>query len=600
MPRIPDDVIEQVRDAADLLEIVQEQVPLKRTGSDWRGACPFHGGAHRNFAVIPRQNRYYCFVCHASGDVFTWYRDRFGMDYPTAVREVARRYGVPIPESSERSGPDPREPLFQACDAAQTWFAAQLRDLDEAEAARRYLVQREFSLDVAATLGLGYAPRGAAFLAAMKQLGIGDEVVVDASLATRRDDGTLAPRFRGRLLFPIHDVRGRVVAFGGRLLGAGEPKYLNSSESPIFHKGEQLYHLHVARNAIRKAGFAIVVEGYFDVQRLALAGLEHVVAPLGTALTEAQAALLKRYTSDVVLLYDSDTPGLKATFRGGDTLLAAGLRVRVSTMPPGHDPDTLAQRGGAAAIEEVVGDAVDVLERKVQLLDGKGWFDDMHRRREALDRLLPTLRAPTDPITREMYITRVAERLAIPRETIAAETASKIVAPSTGSVQLAAPERRAVISHERRRAPGAEIERKLLRLVLFDRGWLDRARAEIDPDWFTVSSYRAIFAALCALSADAPIGDALAGLDARSRDAWQQLVDQGVPGEGYKPDLEYAGALQALNEIHRFPDIAAESDAAVRQQRRSALTKEGQARYMLYLASRSRPRAGRGDSPAEE
>ncbi len=598
MARIPDDVIEQVRDAADLLEIVQEQVSLKRTGSDWRGACPFHGGSHRNFAVIPRQNRYYCFVCHATGDVFTWYRERFGMDYPTAVREVARRYGVAIPESSERSGPDPREPLFQACDAAQAWFASVLRDAAEAEPARRYLVQREFSLDVAATLGLGYAPRGNDFLAAMKQLGIGDDVMVEASLATRRDDGTLAPRFRGRLLFPIHDMRGRVVAFGGRLLGPGEPKYLNSSESPIFHKGEQLYHLHVARNAIRKIGFAIVVEGYFDVQRLALAGIEQVVAPLGTALTDAQAALLKRYTSDVVLLYDSDAPGLKATFRGADTLLAAGLRVRVGTLPPGHDPDTLAQRGGAAAIDQVVGDAVDVLERKLQLLDGKGWFDDMHRSREALDRLLPTLRAPADPVTREMYITRVAERLAIPRDAIAAETARHRTPVPAVPGPVPPREPRAGPPRPLRRAPGAEIERKLLRLVLFDRGWRDRARREIEPDRFTVPSYRAIFAALRELPDDAPVGDALIDLDVRSREAWQQLVEQGVPGDGYKPDLEYAGALEALNEIHRFPEIAAEKDPALRQQRWSALSKEGQARYKLY--TQMRPRAGRDDPPAEE
>ena len=191
MARIPDEMIEQVRDAADLLEIVQEQVPLKRTGSDWRGPCPFHGGTGRNFAVIPKKNSYYCFVCHVGGDVFTWYRERFGMDYPTAVREVARRYGIPIPESTERAGPDPREPLFQACDAAQGWFAAQLRDNAEAETARRYLLQREFSLDAAATLGLGYAPRGNEFVAAMKQLGIAEDVLDrgGARRAARRRHG---------------------------------------------------------------------------------------------------------------------------------------------------------------------------------------------------------------------------------------------------------------------------------------------------------------------------------------------------------------------------------------------------------------------------
>ncbi|PKL94031.1 MAG: DNA primase, partial [Gemmatimonadetes bacterium HGW-Gemmatimonadetes-1] len=292
MARIPDDIIEKIRDTADLLEVVQESVELKRQGSDWRGPCPFHGGTSRNFAVIPRKNLYYCFVCHAAGDVFTWFRERFGLDYPSAVREVARRCGIVIPEATEAAGPDPREPLFQACDAAQSWYAARLRDADDAEPARRYLLEREFSLDAAAELGLGWAPRGGDFQVAMTKLGISAEVLVEARLMERRDDGTLRPRFWNRLLFPLHDLRGRTVGFGGRLIGPGEPKYLNSPESPIFHKGEQLYHLHLARHAIRKSERAIVVEGYFDVQRLALAGIEEVVAPLGTAFTDAQAVLI--------------------------------------------------------------------------------------------------------------------------------------------------------------------------------------------------------------------------------------------------------------------------------------------------------------------
>ncbi|MES1259658.1 MAG: DNA primase [Gemmatimonadota bacterium] len=539
MARIPDEVIEQVRDAADLLEIVQEQVQLKRTGSDWRGPCPFHQGTGKNFAVFPKTNSYYCFVCHAAGDVFTWYRERMGLDYPTAVREVARRYGITIPESSERAGPDPREPLFQACDAAHNWFTAQLRDNPDAEPARRYLLQREFSLDAAATLGLGYAPRGNEFAAAMKQLGIADNVVVEAGLVVRRDDGTVAPRFRNRLLFPIHDLRGRVVGFGGRILGSGEPKYLNSPETPIFHKGEQLYHMHLAKHAIRKAGFAILVEGYFDAQRLALVGVEQVVAPLGTSLTEAQAVLLKRFTNEVVLFYDSDAPGLKATFRAGDVLLAHGVRVRVATMPAGDDPDTLAQRGGADAVEKLIADAVDILERKLQLLEVKGWFGDVHRARESLDRLLPTLRAASDPVTRELYVSRVAERLGIPRDAVAAEAALK-GPPAPPIVQR--PAERPIESSRSApaasRLPGAEMERKLLRLLALDPVWLARARDEVDPELFEVPAFRRVFKALTSLPADAPSSDVAELLDEQARDAWSRLVEAGLPGTGYDRDGE--------------------------------------------------------------
>lgn len=610
MARIPDELIEQVRDSADLLEVVQESVQLKRQGSDWRGPCPFHGGTNRNFAVIPKKNLYYCFVCHEAGDVFTWYQKRFGLDYPSSVREVARKVGIVIPEATERTGPDPREPFYQACEVAQGWFAGQLRDAPEAEIARRYLLDRHIALDAAAELGLGYAPKGQAFVTAMQELGIAEEAMVEAALVGRREDGTFYPRFRSRLIFPIHDLRGRVVGFGGRILGSGEPKYLNSPETPIFHKGEQLYHMHLAKHAIRKAGFAILVEGYFDVQRLALAGLDQTVAPLGTAFTDAQATLLKRFTSEVVILYDSDGAGLKATFRAGDVLLSHGVRVRVATMPPGEDPDTLVERGGAEALTPILDDAVDLLERKLQLLERKGWFADVRKAREALDRLLPTLRAATDSVTRELYVSRVAEQLGIPRETVTAEVAAKPrSAPPVRQpppldqppVEYGSPAEPRGRASQLPRTPGAEIERKLLRLILTSPTWLQRAREELSVDRFTVPAFSRIYGALLGLSDDAPVGDALAGLDARAQDVWQRLLDVPPPeGEGYDTDREYAGALIALEEIHQFPDMAAETDSLERNRRWRALSPEGQARFRMYLATATRPGARRDDSPTEE
>ncbi len=600
MGRIADDVIERIRDAADLLEIVQESVQLKRTGSDWRGPCPFHGGTHRNFAVIPRKNCFYCFVCHESGDVFSWYRKKFGMDYPTAVREVARRYGIPIPEQGERSGPDPREPLFQACDAAQGWFATRLRESPDAEAARRYLQDRGIPLDEAGQLGLGYAPRGAEFVAAMAQLGIAESVLIEAALVMRRDDGTMVPRFRSRLLFPIHDLRGRVVGFGGRILGAGEPKYLNSPETPVFHKGEQLYHMHVAKNAIRKAGYAILVEGYFDVQRLALAGIDHVIAPLGTALTEAQATLLKRYTNEAVLLYDSDAPGLKATFRTADILLAHGIRVRVGTMLPGEDPDTVVQKGGAEAIAVIIRDAIDVIERKLQLLEERGWFADVHRAREALDRLLPTVRAASDPLTRELYISRVAERLGVSRDVVSNE--AKSPAPRSALVPVPhAPERQAAPTRPAgARAPGAEIERKLLRMLLLQPAWLERARDGSVAGSIHVGTYRRIYEALLALPPGAPIGDALSGLDERGREAWTRLVEAAWPATRLRCGSGVCrGAAGTRRDPAPFRTLPPNPTRIARQRRWNALSKEGQARYRLYLATAARTRSRAQSSPEE-
>lgn len=488
MSLIPDEVIEQVRDAADLVGIIGESVELKRTGSDFRGPCPFHGGTHRNFVVIPKKGMFHCFVCHESGDVFTFFMKRLGMDYPTAVREVARRVGITIPERGP-SGPDPREPLFAAAAAAHDWYTRQLHDNPEAEVARAYLASRELPLDRATELGLGYAPRGGAFGEAMTALGVKEDVLLDAGLLRRREDQSLAPRFRGRLLFPIHDLRGRVVGFGGRILGAGEPKYLNSPDTPIFHKGKLLYHLHEARQAMRKAERAILVEGYFDVIRLALAGIEEVVAPMGTGLTTDQADLLHRYAPQVVLCYDSDEPGLRATFRAGDELLRAGARVSVVTLPEGDDPDTLVRRDGAAGLEAVLRDAVDVLERKIQILERRRFFESLPGRRRALDRLLPTIRAAHDPITRELYLTRVAEVAHIRKDVLEREVGGgKGEGASSGSTLPASPVPLPTLP--------ANAERALLIVMLQGEAWRARVLDKVDPEEIEQPIYRAVFEAV--------------------------------------------------------------------------------------------------------
>lgn len=595
MSMIPEEVIEQVRDAADLVGIIGESVPLKRTGADYRGACPFHGGTHRNFSVIPRKGLYYCFVCHAGGDVFTWLMKRQGLDYPTAVREVARRVGIVIPESGGREGPDPREPLFQAAALAQEFFARRLLDAPDAREAREYLASRGYSLEQAGEWGLGYAPRGNDLLAEMDRLGVGPEVLLEAGLLYRRDDGTMVPRFRGRLVFPIHDLRGRVVAFGGRLLGPGEPKYLNSPESPIYHKGGQLYHLHLAKQAIRKEELAIVVEGYFDVLRLQAAGVEHVVAPLGTALTGEQAGVLRRFARTVILLYDSDRAGLRATFRAGDELLRHGVRVRVATLPEGQDPDSLVQQGGAAALAPLLRDAADVLERKLQILDQGGWFADVARRQEALDRLLPTLRAASDPVVRDLYIGRVAERVGISRETLERAVRERPdprpaaggaagpgpAGPGPGEPREPAP--------RRPRIPGSRHERALLRVMLAAPSWRARGLAEFADEAFEVPACRAVVAALRAAGPDADLDEVTRRLPESLAPFLAQLREAAAaPG----PDLdrEYDGAAERLRERAEFRRVRAIEDLDERRRAMAAWPPTMQERYVWQRVRDRAPR----------
>jgi DNA primase len=607
---IPDETVDQVRESADLVGLIGEAVELKRTGSDYRGPCPFHGGTHRNFAVIPKKNRYYCFVCHASGDVFSWLMKRFGMDYPTAVREAARRAGIVIPEGPSRSGPDPREPLFEAVAVAQDWFTRRLLESPEGAGAREYLEGRDIPLDIAAQHGLGYAPAGRGFLAAMKELGLDPKVVLEAGLSAEKDDGKVIPRFRDRLLFPIHDLRGRVVGFGGRLLREGEPKYLNSPETPIFHKGKQLYNLHQAKSAIRKAESVILVEGYFDVFRLVLAGVEHVVAPLGTSLTADQAGLLRRFTPSATLLYDSDPAGLRATFRAGDELLRHGVRVRVATMPAGEDPDTLVRKGGAAALQPILDDGMDLLERKIQLLELRGWFEGVEHQRDALDRLLPTIRAAADPITRDLYLKTVSERTGVSREVLREQAAARPSSPglSAPSPESPAPARGRPVRPpaRRRRFEDLGAERDLLRVLMKEPAWLARAATEVPAEWFETAPLREVYEALRRSPENAGSGIFLEQLSPGGRRAWAWLdgleAKYGTP----EPDATYVAACRALEVrpyrrqlaalMRRKPEgelTSEEYETLMRERQR--LTREISSRYPEELLKR---KLRRGDVDA--
>jgi DNA primase len=599
MSMIPEETIEQVRDSVDLVGLIGESVSLKRTGADYRGPCPFHGGTNRNFAVIPKKGRYYCFVCHESGDVFSWFMKRQGMSYPDAVREAARRTGITIPERSDRIGPDPHEPLYGAVAAAHDWFTRQLLELPDARIAREYLESRDVPLDTAAMLGLGFAP-GSSFLKAMAELGIEESVLLQAGLAAQREDGVVSARFRGRLLFPIHDLRGRVVGFGGRLLVQGEPKYLNSPETAVFHKGKQLYNLHQARGPIRKEESVILVEGYFDVLRLVLAGVEHVVAPLGTALTPEQAGLLKRYARTATLLYDSDQPGLRATFRSGDELLRHGVRVRVATLPPDQDPDTLVRSGGIPALDAVLRDAVDLLERKIQLLERKGWFEGIEHRRDALDRLLPTIRAAADPITRELYLSRTAERAAVSKEVLERELASGaghgVGSPQgrwaegqyRGASSDAPPASRPV--SRARRSP----ETQLLTTLLAAPEWIAKAREEIPPALLESPPLREVFEAMLrseCLSDQLPeeLSEAAAG-------AWSHLKEAAQEPTRQDTATVYDRAAQILRARPHYREMHALSDPGEKQRRRAELRAQfpaADAWYEYHKAARREARKTR-------
>lgn len=532
---IPDEEVERVREAADIVGIIGESVGLKKAGSAFRGPCPFHQGKNPNFSVDPRRRIYHCFKCGESGDVFTFLRKRYGMDWPSAVRHVAERSGVVIREvSARREGPDPREALWEVNAAAEEWLRRALREDPAGAPAREYLAQRDVGLDIADRFGLGFAPRDGALQAHLATMGFGDSRQLEAGLLVKREDSdALRPRFRGRLMFPIYDVSGHVAGFGGRVIGAGEPKYLNSPETIAFSKGRMLYGLNWARNAIRKADRVLLVEGYFDLVRLVVAGVEEVIAPLGTALTPDQGALIARHSKNAFLLYDSDKAGLKATFRAADELLRHGASVRVVTLPSGDDPDTFARKAGREGVERALAGAVDVIERKIQLLERGGWFADLHKRRRAIDHLLPTIRATIDPVTRDMYLGRVSEATGVDRQVLTVE-ADASERDEREPRRVRQPEARAARA-ERAAAPsssgvragaGTAAERELVRVMLTSRALVERIIERVGPGEFRDERYREIFERLAEVSPDAVIGDVAAGLTPVSASVLEALLEE--------------------------------------------------------------------------
>ncbi|MEN8373881.1 MAG: DNA primase [Gemmatimonadota bacterium] len=533
---IRDDLVEEVRLRSDIVELLGEHVPLKRAGKDYRGLCPFHKEKTPSFYVVPAKGFYKCFGCGESGDIFAFLMKHLGLDFPGAVRTVATRVGVDIPDRDEGPrGPDPNAPLLEALSFAAEFYAGRLADPNAGADARAYLERRGVSPEARERFQLGYAPDGwRALREAARAHGIDDERLLEAGLIkTSERSEEPFDRLRHRLVFPIVDTRGRVIGFGGRALGeADAPKYLNSPETAVYHKGRELYGLHWARTAIRRAGEALVVEGYMDFVSLAAAGIENVVAPLGTAMTTEQATLLARYTDRVLLLYDSDAAGQRATFRSGDVLLAVAVHPLAVTLPRGEDPDSLVRAGGVDALTPYLSAATDLLDRKIEILKEHGLLEDIDGLRTAVDKLLPTLRAVRDPALRDLYVARVSEQTGVRKETITAEIGGGAggrrragVAPSGPPAQVSAPD-----------LQGPAREYGLVLLLQRDPRLRVPAREAIDPSLFRDPTLREIFVALIreptpdapaeqtGAGEDGPVPVAPADLSAEARHRWDELV----------------------------------------------------------------------------
>ncbi len=349
--------LDELRSRTLLSALIGRSTPLQKAGHEWRACCPFHNERTPSFYVNDDKGFYHCFGCSAHGDAIRWMTDQRGLPFMDAVKELAQAAGMELPAMDPRAAEkaEAAKGLHEACADAASWFTDQLNGLTGATA-RDVLAKRGIKAETARAFGLGFAPDSrTALKTALKDYG--DPLLVEAGLLIKVEEKTPYDRFRGRLMIPIRDPRGRTIAFGGRIIGDGEPKYLNSPETPLFDKGRTLYNLDKAAPASRKAGRLIVVEGYMDVIALAQAGFGEVVAPNGTAVTEAQLERMWRLSDVPILCLDGDSAGQKAAIRAAHRampLLSPGRSLAFVTLPQGQDPDDLVRMKGPAAFEALL------------------------------------------------------------------------------------------------------------------------------------------------------------------------------------------------------------------------------------------------------
>ncbi len=423
---IPDVKIEEIKSRANIVDLVSEYVTIKKAGKNYVGLCPFHKEKTPSFTVTPDKQMFYCFGCGEGGNVFAFLMKINQMAYPEAIRHLARKTGVVIPEkASSRTEKDQdslREQLIRVNQIAAVHYSSNLFSPGGSEA-QAYLKKRAIRQDIVRKFRLGFALDGWRHLKDfLEKQDIPLKTAEQAGLLVLGKEASAYDRFRNRLMFPIEDASGRVVAFGGRSIGSGEPKYLNSPESSVYVKGRTFYGLNRAREEIRRQGYAILVEGYFDLLQLWNAGITHVVATLGTALTREQVELLGRYTSQVAVLFDPDEAGKKALERSLALFLAGNMQARVVNLPGEYDPDDYVRAFGKSSLLELIARAPSMVDYYVEnTLGDRGTFE---KDREALRNALTLIRHIDNAAERNLFIKRVSEKLGVDQSIVKREISS--------------------------------------------------------------------------------------------------------------------------------------------------------------------------------
>lgn len=497
----------------DIVETVSHYVALKKSGRNYFGLCPFHNERSPSFSVSAEKQIFHCFGCNAGGGVISFVMKIEGMTFPETVRLMAEKSGMEIPDETEteRKAARHRDRLYALCkDAARFYYDALWQEHNHL--AQEYFAVRGLSRRLMNRFGLGYAPDSFhALMDAMQEKGYSKEELMDAGLLARSEKGRMYDRFRGRVMFPIIDVQGRVIAFGGRVLDDSKPKYLNSPETPIFHKSRNLFALNLAKNS--KTEYMLLAEGYMDVIALHGAGFDSAVASLGTSLTEEQARIIARHKDEIVICYDADTAGQAAAQRAIEILKKCDLRVRVLKVPGAKDPDEFIKSKGADAFRNLISHSENHNIYRIEQIAGKYDLEEDEARVAFLREAARMLATIDGDVEREVYADRVARMAKVSKDAVANEVKherstrlkkqkQKQKREIRSPVRLAQPKDR-MLNYED--VKSAKAEEGILNLIFYDQKLLPQIIENLPVDWFSSPLLRKIYEQAIQLDSDGRI-----------------------------------------------------------------------------------------------
>ena len=480
MGLIPESTLEEILSRVDIVELISGYIPLKRVGRSYKALCPFHHEKTPSFIVNPDKQIFHCFGCSAGGNAFGFLMQHERLEFPEAIEALAKRTGVIIHEASaaERKTQNLSEQLYKINEAAAHFYSDQLH-APEGEPALKYLLKRGLTKETIQRFKIGYAQdKWDGLLNYLRGKGFGLDLIEKSGLIIAKDNGGYYDRFRKRILIPIHDTKGRAVAFGARVLDNSLPKYINSPETPVYSKSKVLFGLDLNNEEIRLKDLAVIVEGYFDLIFPYQAGVKNITASCGTALTQEQIRLLKRYSRNVVLVYDSDNAGQMATLRSIDTLIEEGLNVMAARLPEGYDPDSFARRFGPEGFQKLITEAKDIFDYKLEFLKSKYAPLTIPNKSRAASEMLSLISKFNNTVAKSAYIKKLAEELSLDENSLLLEL------KKTGNENNRIPHKEENLPPPKTPVTTNAPERMIVRLMLEEQELIEQIKEKLAPGDF--------------------------------------------------------------------------------------------------------------------